>query len=193
MPRRTQAERTATTRQLLIDATIASLVERGWAATTAVEVCGRAGVTRGALVHQFGSLPALLAAALEDLYGRLLGPPRPVTSVRGLVDRMWTATNRPELKAVIEAWLAAANDAELRDELGGVITGFAKVVHPDQVPGLLDDAEARAVYLTAREAILGLALGRACTGGQPLPHERTVLRRLRAQADAVDAAREAGR
>jgi hypothetical protein len=38
----------------------------------------------------------------------------------------------------------------------------------------------------AREAMLGLALGRATNGGKPLGHERTVLALLRAEAAAFD-------
>jgi hypothetical protein len=34
-------------------------------------------------------------------------------------------------------------------------------------------------YLAAREAIIGLALGRATTGGRALPHEKAVIERLR--------------
>ena len=66
--RRTQAERTTSMRMRLIGATIESLVERGYAHTTAVEVCRRAGVTRGALLHHFEDLSALFEASLEWLY-----------------------------------------------------------------------------------------------------------------------------
>ena len=44
--RPTQAERTAAMKQRLIDAAISSLIENGYAHTTSVEVCRRAGVTR---------------------------------------------------------------------------------------------------------------------------------------------------
>ena len=63
--RPTQAERTAAMKQRLIDAAISSLIENGYAHTTSVEVCRRAGVTRGALNHHFADLPALLIEVLE--------------------------------------------------------------------------------------------------------------------------------
>ncbi|MBV9950634.1 MAG: helix-turn-helix transcriptional regulator, partial [Acidimicrobiia bacterium] len=53
MERRSQAERSATTQRALIEAAVELLIERGWAATTAVAVCERAGCTRGALIHHY--------------------------------------------------------------------------------------------------------------------------------------------
>lgn len=51
---------------------------------------------------------------------------------------------------------------------------------------ILRDADAKAFYLTAREAMLGLALGRATGGGKALGHERIVLARLRREAVEYD-------
>jgi AcrR family transcriptional regulator len=184
----TQAERRTATRALLIDAAIESLVERGWAATTSVEVCRRAGVTRGALVHHFESLPVLLSAVLDELYDRcaVTAGERPVDSLEGLVDRTWELVSDPTFKAVIEAWLAAANDPELGEGLAPVIGAFGKLVSPAGLA--LDDPDAASFYLLAREAMLGLALGRATTGGRGLGHEDLVIDGLRAEARRLDRA-----
>ena len=190
MTRRTQAERSAATQQLLADAAIGLLVERGWAATTAVAVCERAGVSRGALLHHFPSLSALLAHALESLYEDFIRRSRlPATSVRGIIDDVWRAAGDPRFKAVLEAWSAAANDAELAQEIAPAVGRFAALVSPkgDLPDSPVRDADARAFVLTAREALLGLALGRAYGGGRPLGHERIVLARLRSEADEIDA------
>src|SRR5437763_997275 len=64
---RTQAERSATTRQALLDATIRCLVEDGYANTTTARVAERAGVSRGAHLHHFQTRQALVAAAAERL------------------------------------------------------------------------------------------------------------------------------
>jgi AcrR family transcriptional regulator len=187
--RRTQGDRSAHTRGLLVAAAIESLVEQGWAATTAVDVCNRAGVTRGALMHHFPNLQGLLAAALDTVYRELLEtiPGEPQTMV-ALVDVTWTCTSNPLFKAVIEAWLAVANDPALRAELGPVVARFSKLVNPDEsMPFLATDPDAKAFYLTAREAMLGLALGRAMSTGGALPHEAAVVDRLRADAAALDA------
>jgi AcrR family transcriptional regulator len=192
----TQAERSGATQQALVEAAIALLIERGWAATTAVAVCERAGVTRGALVHHYPNLSALLAHALESIYDSLYESfTRPPNSAAGTitmtstVDAMWRAVGDRRFKAVIEAWSAAGNDAELEAELRPAMTRFAKLVSPDgKGRGTqLGGADRKAFILTAREAMLGLALGRATNGGNPLAHERMVLRRLRDEAAAFDA------
>jgi AcrR family transcriptional regulator len=186
--RRSQAERSAATRSRLVEAAIASLIERGWAATTSVEVCAQAGVTRGAFVHHFPSLPALMAAALQSVYDETADrAPPPPTDLVGLVDATWHAIDTPRFKAVLEAWLAMANDPRLAGEIGPVVQRFAALVSPGRVaPSVLDDAERHTYYLLARETMLGLALGRATNGGAPLGHERPVLDALRAGAVRLD-------
>src|ERR1700710_802942 len=66
-PRRNQAERSAATRQALLDATLECLVEDGYANTTTARVAERAGVSRGAHLHHFQTRSALVAAAVEHL------------------------------------------------------------------------------------------------------------------------------
>src|SRR3954464_15263723 len=65
--RRSQAERSAATREALLDATLACLVEDGYARTTTARVAERAGVSRGAHLHHFQTRDALLAAAADHL------------------------------------------------------------------------------------------------------------------------------
>lgn len=189
--RRTQAERSTATRAALAEAAVDLLVERGWSAVTAVDVCDRAGLSRGAFHHHYPSLPALLADALRRLYAELSATTRrrarsADADLVGLVDGTWAAIGSPRFKAVVEAWLAMANDPGLRGEVGPVVAEFATLVSPaSMAPGVLVDAERRDFYATAREAMLGLALGRATHGGRPLGHERRVLARLRAEAAAL--------
>ena len=192
MTRQTNAARSASTRLALIGAATELLIERGWAATTTVAVCERAGLTRGALVHHYLSLAALLTDALESLYADFAADSRPpASSMREFVDRLWDAMGDPRFKAVIESWLAAANDPELAVELSPAIDRFARLVSPDHQSrgGPLRSPDARAFLLTARESMFGLALGRACSGGKPVRHERTVLARLRKEAMSIDARR----
>jgi AcrR family transcriptional regulator len=188
-PRRTQAERTAATRAALADAAIDLLIERGWAAVTAIEVCNRAGVTRGAFHHHYDSLPELLADALRRIYASFSTPKRPKPDpqdLASLIDATWTIVGQPRFKAVLEAWLAMANEPALRAEIGPVVVEFSKLVNPagKTTPILTDDAH-RNYYLMARETLLGLALGRATNSGKPLGHEKAVLEALRTGAAAL--------
>lgn len=190
MARRTNAARSASTRTALIGAATELLIERGWAATTSVAVCERAGLTRGALVHHYSSLAALLADSLESIYADLVGGARQsASSLTEFVERMWAAMKDPRFKAVIESWLAAANDPELAVELNPAIERFSRLVSPDSEgrSGPLRRPDARAFLLMARESMFGLALGRACNGGEPVRHERTVMTRLRNEAASIDA------
>jgi AcrR family transcriptional regulator len=185
--RRTQADRTAATKAALADAAIELLVEKGWAATTVVEVCERVGLSRGAFHHHYDSLPELLADALRRLYAETVTSPFPeLRDVASLVDVTWKAIGVPRFKAVIEAWLAMANDPSLRSEIGPVVAEFARLVNPDGITAILDSADKRDFFLMARESMLGLALGRATNGGRALGHERRVISRIRAEAAELD-------
>jgi AcrR family transcriptional regulator len=180
--RRTQADRTAATRAALEEAAIELLIDEGWAAVTAIEVCNRAGVTRGAFHHHYADLPALLAGALRRLYADLQRRDRrpAPTNLVELVDFTWQHVSNRRFKAVLEAWLAMANDTELRTQIGPVVAEFFELIRPENIPTkILATDDDRARYLMARETLLGLALGRATNRGRALPHERLVLETLR--------------
>ncbi len=119
--RRTQAERSAATRGRLLEATVECLIEQGYSGTTTLAVCRRAGVSHGSLLHHYGTRERLLGAALEAVYARLRERvvagledlPAGDARVEALIDLMWSAFGAPEFKAVLELWLAAANQPEL--------------------------------------------------------------------------------
>jgi AcrR family transcriptional regulator len=66
-PRRTQADRTRATRDALIAAARRLFTERGYDEVGTEEIVRAAGVTRGALYHQFGDKASLLEAVYERL------------------------------------------------------------------------------------------------------------------------------
>ena len=126
--RRSQAERSATTRQALLDATIACLVEDGYARTTTSRVCERAGLSRGAHLHHFQTRQALLAAAMEYLAERraesLLAAaeklPRGPERVAEGLDLLWEGYASPLYQAALDLWTHARTDEELRERLAPV-------------------------------------------------------------------------
>ena len=69
-PRRTQAERSAETTTKLLDAASDCLVDLGWAGLSTNEVCRRAGVSRGALLHHYPTKLELIAAAIALITDR---------------------------------------------------------------------------------------------------------------------------
>ena len=65
--RRTQAQRTSATRAVLTDAARKLFADKGFAAVSTQEIVAAAGVTRGALYHQFTDKATLFAAVYEDV------------------------------------------------------------------------------------------------------------------------------
>ena len=65
--RRTQAERTAATRAVLIKTARKLFADKGFADVSTQAIVAAAGVTRGALYHQFDDKAALFAAVYEDV------------------------------------------------------------------------------------------------------------------------------
>lgn len=66
-PRRTQAQRRATTIGALLDAAITSIAEIGYAKTTVVEIVTRAGLSQGALFRHFPTRLDLMIAVAQEV------------------------------------------------------------------------------------------------------------------------------
>ena len=147
-------------------------------------MCTRVGVTRGAFHHHYAE-PARASSPTpsDGSTPRWADATSPApTDLAGLIDATWAAIGNPRFKAVLEAWLAMANDPSLRAEIGPVVAEFAGLVKPDAIAADPHRRRTPRLLLTARETMLGLALGRATNGGKPLGHERRVLARIRAEA-----------
>lgn len=123
--RRTQAERSAATRTLLLDATIASLVEVGYANTTTTRIAELAGVSRGAQMHHFPSKAELVAHAVEHLSKKRVEElrreadrlPKRGGRTAAALDLLWASHRGDLFKASLELWTAARTDRELREKL----------------------------------------------------------------------------
>lgn len=170
--RRTNRERTATTRALVLNATIEQLAEAGYGRTTTVEVAERAGVSRGAIVHHFSTRSDLVLAALEYLCERRLEELEAGISrlsatedrLSAFVDLMWSTFDGPLFTAQLELWMAARTDPALHAvvysaerRMGHEIHGAFHDIFPSAVgasPGF-DEALNTAIYL-----MRGLAMTR---------------------------------
>lgn len=116
-----RAQRRTETREALLDATIDSLVELGYGATTTRGVAKRAGVSQGAQQHYFPSKAALVDAAIHRLTVRFAdevsAAPLPGSNEReraeSLVERLWEMHNLPIGHAVFELFNAARTDAAI--------------------------------------------------------------------------------
>jgi len=126
--RRTQAERRAKTRELLLGAAVACLVDRGFAAITTGEVASRAGLSQGALFKHYPTKAALLVASVEQLYERLraefaeqmAGADPGRDPIRLALELLAEIFDDPQAAAWLELQVAARTNAELRELLSPV-------------------------------------------------------------------------
>jgi AcrR family transcriptional regulator len=129
---RTQEERSATTRRLLIDAAIECLSELGYLESTVEVVAKRAGVSRGAVQHHFGSRNDLLIAVVDD-FGLALAEPAEIggnlsvaARVDAAIERTWELVRRPHFIAVVQVWLATRNTPEIVNSTSKKIAQFER-------------------------------------------------------------------
>jgi AcrR family transcriptional regulator len=129
--RRTQAERSADTTAKLLEATADALLELGYAGTTTTEVCRRAGVSRGAMLHHFPSKDELVAAAVAHIVDQRVDEFRAtlatlpdgapvVTQLETAIDVLWGIYKGPTVTALIELIVAARTDPQLRRHVNAV-------------------------------------------------------------------------
>jgi AcrR family transcriptional regulator len=196
LTRRTQSERRAETRGRLLDATIESLIEVGYAGTTIRAVTERAGVSQGAQSHHFPHRVDLVASAFEHLAeqrsaryaerARALSGDR-TTRLRALLDMLWEDFSSPLFTVAAKLWVAAADDEELRERLipveRRIYAGTAEVAR--EVAGELGaEPGFERKLAVAMNTVAGLALvrefdpsGRASRGNQ-WPYHREALERM---------------
>ncbi len=120
-----QAQKSASTRQLIIDAVIRCFIELGYSRTTTTAIARRAGLSRGAMLHHFPSKRDVVRAAVEYLHAKRLRALRKAVTevaadgdhVRQSVDAYWRHVRHPMFVAFFELAVAARTDRELADIL----------------------------------------------------------------------------
>lgn len=172
------------TRAALLDAAVDCLVERGYGATTTVEVARRAGVSRGAQLHHFPTKAELLTAAVYHLCERRTAEFRKgfaqaepgADRLDVAIDLLWSMFREPTFVAWVELWVAARTDPDLRQlvlEMDGRFMDESRAVFlelfPPQEgvdPGFYEVGQAFGSTLME-----GLALQRMVAGEEPHQHQ----------------------
>jgi AcrR family transcriptional regulator len=116
-----QATKSASTRNLIIEAAIKCLVDLGYARTTTAMISEKAGLSRGAMLHHFPSKMDIVRAAVEHLHAKRLRAFRKAMSktpeggdhVRMGVEGYWGHVKHPMFVAFFELAVAARTDTEL--------------------------------------------------------------------------------
>jgi AcrR family transcriptional regulator len=110
MPR-TQAERSAATQRALIGAARRLWGARGYADVGTPEIAEAAGVTRGALYHQYADKTALFRAVVEAAEAEV------IERLIGVVGAAQPKTPADALYVAADAWLEIAQEPEIRQLL----------------------------------------------------------------------------
>jgi AcrR family transcriptional regulator len=174
--RLSQAERSAGTQARLIEATIACLHRVGYSQTTVSMVAEAAGVSRGALTHQYATkvdlmLAVIQAAAEADVasWGELLDA-RPAAEVVGAIPQaMWRALNQPAMIAVIEIMMATRSDPVLMERLRAIQVdndAVAKrlLLERLRAAGVAPAADSEVIYRLFVAVLRGVAIERMSLG-----------------------------
>lgn len=105
-------------REAICEATIASLVEVGYAETSLNRVAAAAQFSKGALQHHFPTKEDLIAATLDRLLARPFQPASPDKAPKTVDDALMTAwlrfINTPPYRALMEILNAARTDETLQ-------------------------------------------------------------------------------
>jgi len=117
----TRQEQAAETRSRILDAAVEVLVEDGYAGASTLRIQQRVGLSRGGLLHQFGSRDELLVAAVDhlttirvaSLTSPRVWPDDPSERVDAAVEAMWGQYQQPFFWASLELWLASRHNAEV--------------------------------------------------------------------------------
>jgi len=134
-----QAQKSAMTRDRILDAAIRCLVQLGYTNITTAKVAEYAGVSRGAMLHHFPSKTELIQAAVEYLHQKLLedyttrvnaipaklkGPARR----RAGLEAYWDHLADDLFLVYHELQLASRTDQELKDILASSQQAFEQHV-----------------------------------------------------------------
>jgi AcrR family transcriptional regulator len=106
-PRRTQADRSAATRDALVAAARALFAAHGFAEVSTDAIVASAGVTRGALYHQFADKTALFDAVLDAVEADIARRLTDAVAAAGITDPV------EAIRHVIRTWLDICVEPEI--------------------------------------------------------------------------------
>lgn len=169
--RRKNADRSASTRRQILEATVRCLDAWGYGSVTNIKVADEAGVSRGAMMHHFPTRQALIVATVEYAHEKLSefrrtelekyapGLPR----FRAIVDMSVVTQMLPEGMACNEVRIGSRSDPEIRaavtptmsfisDEYGRLVASLAREA------GLKPNREVQSLTATMAMAARSLAI-----------------------------------
>ena len=154
--RRTQQERSARTRNHILETTFECLEQVGYARTTTVEVCKRGQISRGALLHHYPSKETLVIASIKYVFDKRLDEfksrfaeiPAVGNRRHHAIDVLWDIFSGPTFYVWLELLVAEFIDmgskfdalgpprAPRRQSLQRLLEEVSPAVVPDEVQGV---------------------------------------------------------
>jgi AcrR family transcriptional regulator len=180
--------KSAVTRQRILNAAVACLVDLGYAGTTTNVVADRAGLARSAMQYHFPTRPGLVAAAVvyihserNDQYRRAMQAlPAGVDKIDASIDIYWAQIRGPLFVAYNEVHFAARTDPELAAILTPVTEAYEQqrdAIHKEIFPERRTDRGVSVTREIARFLVEGMALAELTYGAHG--HTDEVLRQLK--------------
>ncbi len=187
--RRTQEERSATTRSRLLHAASVCLLEHGYAETTIARIQETAGLARGTLLHHFPTRADLMVAATVHLVEQRMAAFRAEADQLGndgdrlqaVIDLAWRDLSSPEFYTALELWVAARTDPDLREVLLVEEARLFRAIHAGTAavlgPSYAEDPRVPTVVEFTIDVLTGLSMMSMLT--QNPGHQDVLLARWR--------------
>jgi AcrR family transcriptional regulator len=179
MPGVTRTEQRDRTRAALLDAATMCLVDHGYAGTTTQRIQERTGVSRGALLHHFGSKAELFVAAIHHIADIRLARIREIArgahgrpdALHRVVHAIRESMTGPPFQAAMELWMASRTDPELRTALLPAERRLGQALRElfDQVAPVDDPDLARVQFESLMALLRGLEVTRVIRDDERLP------------------------
>ncbi|MBC7982544.1 MAG: TetR/AcrR family transcriptional regulator [Candidatus Obscuribacterales bacterium] len=171
--RRTNAERSATTRTKLIEAAIDILYQSGYSAATTISVAQKAHVSRGAMLHQFPTRIGLLLGVAEYIVADHARRRHELLAIENFKDgmaRFWAGADlssaiqsEPSAIALLEIMMATRSDRALKKSFAPFTRAWAELrkTAAAQVAadlGITDVAKVEDLITLHQTSLRGLAI-----------------------------------
>lgn len=169
--RRSQADRSASTRAKVLEAARETLCAQGYSGATMNVIRDAAGMSLGAIQHQFPTKAKLMAAVIEafsarriELFAQAIRRGRtPRESMENLIDANLELIGTPESAAALEIHLARRNDPELDREVEPnarrldrrILRWSTRIL---RAAGIRNDGATRSVQLLSNAVTYGLTI-----------------------------------
>jgi AcrR family transcriptional regulator len=179
-----QAQKSASTRKLIVEAALQCLIKYGYSQTTTPRIADEAGLSRGAMMHHFSNRLTVIQAAIEHLHAKRLRAFRRAVStlpenqphLHDALAAYWGHVTHPLFVAFHELAVAARTDKDLEKILKPANDAFYREWYDlavDLFPEWQSDKKSFDLALTLVQVTLeGLALSRLSSTVNPKAEAR---------------------